>query len=137
MDDRYDVVIVGGGHNGLIAGTYLSKAGKRVLVVEQAAMNHGGQHDVGHLGGTEVGNRFVYRGKTAAVALRRQGRLRALDTPIGVSPRRWERDGWIRRTVENRLLALGFALGVNPARLARRYRSAPGSARPDAGGGAC
>lgn len=70
-------------------------------------------------------------------ALRRQGRLRALDTPIGVSPRRWERDGWIRRTVENRLLALGFALGVNPARLARRYRPAPGSARPDAGGGTC
>ncbi|WGM47309.1 Phytoene desaturase (neurosporene-forming) [Brevundimonas sp. NIBR10] len=41
MDDRYDVVIVGGGHNGLIAGTYLSKAGKRVLVVEQAAMAGG------------------------------------------------------------------------------------------------
>jgi hypothetical protein len=40
---------------------------------------------------------------------------------IGVSPRRWERDGWIRRTVGNRLLALGHALGIPPHRLARRY----------------
>lgn len=37
MVERYDVIIVGGGHNGLIAGTYLAKAGKRTLVVEQAA----------------------------------------------------------------------------------------------------
>ncbi|MEX2420299.1 MAG: NAD(P)-binding protein, partial [Actinomycetota bacterium] len=28
----YDVVIVGGGHNGLTCGCYLAKAGKRVLV---------------------------------------------------------------------------------------------------------
>ncbi|OZA72180.1 MAG: beta-carotene ketolase, partial [Caulobacter sp. 39-67-4] len=41
MTEQYDVVIVGGGHNGLIAGTYLSKAGKRVLVVERAAMAGG------------------------------------------------------------------------------------------------
>jgi hypothetical protein len=41
---------------------------------------------------------------------------------MGVSPRRWERDGWIRRSLMNRLLALGFALGVAPDRLARMYR---------------
>ena len=41
MRDRYDVVIVGGGHNGLVAGAYLGKAGKRVLVVERAALAGG------------------------------------------------------------------------------------------------
>ena len=29
-----DVIIVGAGHNGLTAGCYLAKAGKRVLIVE-------------------------------------------------------------------------------------------------------
>lgn len=32
---RYDVVIVGGGHNGLTAAAYLSLAGRRVLVLER------------------------------------------------------------------------------------------------------
>uniref|UniRef100_B0T5Q6 FAD dependent oxidoreductase n=1 Tax=Caulobacter sp. (strain K31) TaxID=366602 RepID=B0T5Q6_CAUSK len=41
MTERYDVAIVGGGHNGLVAGAYLGKAGKRVLVVERAAMAGG------------------------------------------------------------------------------------------------
>jgi len=40
---------------------------------------------------------------------------------IGVSPRRWERDGWLRRSLHNRGLALAFALGVAPERLARHY----------------
>ncbi|MTB05438.1 MAG: FAD-dependent oxidoreductase, partial [Actinobacteria bacterium] len=31
---QYDVTIVGGGHNGLVAATYLAKAGKSVLVIE-------------------------------------------------------------------------------------------------------
>ena len=30
----YDVVIVGGGHNGLVAATYLAKAGKSVVILE-------------------------------------------------------------------------------------------------------
>ncbi|OPX11950.1 hypothetical protein B1790_05735 [Mycobacterium sp. AT1] len=33
---RADIVVVGGGHNGLVAGCYLAKAGLRVLIVEQA-----------------------------------------------------------------------------------------------------
>jgi phytoene dehydrogenase-like protein len=32
---RYDVVIVGGGHNGLVASAYLARAGLRVLVLER------------------------------------------------------------------------------------------------------
>ena len=31
---KYDVVIIGGGHNGLIAAIYLAKAGKSVLILE-------------------------------------------------------------------------------------------------------
>lgn len=52
-------------------------------------------------------------------ALRRQGRFQALPLTIGVSARRWERDGWLRRALANRLLALGYMLGLSPARLAR------------------
>ncbi|MFC4944423.1 phytoene desaturase family protein [Pseudonocardia sp. GCM10023141] len=32
---RYDVVIAGGGHNGLVAAAYLARAGKRVLLLER------------------------------------------------------------------------------------------------------
>jgi phytoene dehydrogenase-like protein len=32
---NYDIIIVGGGHNGLTAAAYLAKAGKRVLVLER------------------------------------------------------------------------------------------------------
>ncbi|GGB41190.1 hypothetical protein GCM10011492_35100 [Flexivirga endophytica] len=34
---RYDVIIVGGGHNGLTAAAYLAKAGKSVLLLERQA----------------------------------------------------------------------------------------------------
>ena len=35
MTDRnYDVIIVGGGHNGLVCSTYLAKSGRKVLVLE-------------------------------------------------------------------------------------------------------
>ena len=32
-----DVIIVGAGHNGLVAGAYLAKAGRKVLVLERNA----------------------------------------------------------------------------------------------------
>jgi len=54
---------------------------------------------------------------------RRRGRFAALPLPLGVSPRRWERDGWLRRTLGNRLLALGYAMGISPRRLARIYEN--------------
>ena len=33
--NKYDAIIIGGGHNGLTAAAYLSKAGKKVLVLER------------------------------------------------------------------------------------------------------
>ena len=32
--EHYDVIIIGAGHNGLVAASYLAKAGKRVLILE-------------------------------------------------------------------------------------------------------
>lgn len=35
MSDTYDVIIIGGGHNGLITAAYLAKTGRKVLVLEK------------------------------------------------------------------------------------------------------
>ena len=35
--ELYDVAIIGGGHNGLVAATYLAQAGKSVIMVEANA----------------------------------------------------------------------------------------------------
>ena len=35
MKSRYDVVILGAGHNGLVAATYLARAGLSVLLLEK------------------------------------------------------------------------------------------------------
>ena len=43
-NEAFDVIIVGGGHNGLAAAAYLSRAGQRVLVLEK----------LGHAGGAAV-----------------------------------------------------------------------------------
>lgn len=35
MANQYDAIVIGGGHNGLVAASYLGKAGKKVLVLER------------------------------------------------------------------------------------------------------
>ncbi|MFF5449364.1 phytoene desaturase family protein [Streptomyces sp. NPDC012888] len=47
LHSRYDAVIVGGGHNGLVAAAYLARAGRSVLVLER----------LGHTGGAAVSTR--------------------------------------------------------------------------------
>ena len=54
--------------------------------------------------------------------LRAMGSFTAVDAAVNVSPRRWERDGWATRTLHNRLLAVGYALGIHPAKLALHYQ---------------
>ncbi|MBI2828763.1 MAG: TIGR04283 family arsenosugar biosynthesis glycosyltransferase [Acidobacteria bacterium] len=53
--------------------------------------------------------------------LKRYGRLHFDRAAVTTSARRWERDGWVRRSFGNLLLIAKYLAGVNPALLARRY----------------
>jgi uncharacterized protein len=61
--------------------------------------------------------------------LRRRGRLAHAGVPALTSARRWERDGWLRRTVDNAVLVALFLAGHPPERLARRYHRGAGGIR--------
>ena len=61
----YEAIVIGGGHNGLVAGAYLAKAGIRTLVLEKRAT----------LGGT-VETRALADGKRAPGLFQTVGRLR-------------------------------------------------------------
>lgn len=41
MTSRFDAIVIGGGHNGLVTAAYLGRAGKRVLVLERREMPGG------------------------------------------------------------------------------------------------
>lgn len=53
--------------------------------------------------------------------LTRLGRLRHLTLRLTTSARRWEQEGWFRRSADNLLTLTLYKVGVSPARLARRY----------------
>lgn len=48
----------------------------------------------------------------------RRGRLLCAANPVVTSARKWERDGWIRRTARHLRLIVLYFLGVTPERLA-------------------
>ncbi len=53
--------------------------------------------------------------------LTRSGPVRHLTLRLTTSARRWEREGWLRRSLSNLTTLSLYALGVSPERLARRY----------------
>src|SRR5262252_294198 len=75
MAQSYDVVVIGGGHNGLVNAAYLAKAGKQVLVLERR----------GVLGGAAVTEEivpgFLFSECSYVVSLLRPEIIRELDLP--------------------------------------------------------
>jgi rSAM/selenodomain-associated transferase 2 len=58
--------------------------------------------------------------------MRREGALFRSSLPVVTSARRWERDGWIRRTLRHLLLISLYYCGIPPARLVRLDRARQG-----------
>src|SRR5947208_10469222 len=75
MNSKYDVIVIGGGHNGLVNAAYLARAGKRVLVLER-------RHVLGGAAVTEeVFPGFRFSVCSYVVSLLRPEIIRELDLP--------------------------------------------------------
>jgi phytoene dehydrogenase-like protein len=75
MAQYYDVIVIGGGHNGLVNAAYLAKAGKKVLALER-------RHVLGGAAVTEeIIPGFLFSECSYVVSLLRPEIIRELDLP--------------------------------------------------------
>jgi len=75
MPEKYDAIIIGGGHNGLVNAAYLARAGKKVLVLEK-------RHVLGGACVTEeIYPGFKYTVYSYVVSLLRPEIIRDLELP--------------------------------------------------------
>src|SRR5512140_3276706 len=76
---NYNAIIIGAGHNGLVAAAYLAKAGKKVLVLERREI----------VGGSAVTEDFGDGFKAEAVwtgGMLRPDVVKDLDLPVPATP---------------------------------------------------
>ncbi|HET6855766.1 MAG TPA: NAD(P)-binding protein, partial [Streptomyces sp.] len=119
--DAYDAVIVGGGHNGLVAAAYLARAGRSVLVLER----------LGRTGGAAVSTR-PFAGLDA--------RLSRYSYLVSLLPEKIVRDLGLRFAVRERTIssytpaqrhgaATGLLVGGGQDRTRSSFRALTGTDR--------
>ena len=79
--EAFDVIVVGGGHNGLVAANYLARAGKTVLVIERREIYRRRLRDGGVLSGCPI---FILQLRPIRSPAKSGGRSQAAPGPLSV-----------------------------------------------------